>query len=431
MYYSFMKKIYLLPLIAIGLIACNDEMAEQPKSEILEKSLTEEDFERFNLEALKSSKHTISAEQAELEALKLMENFNSNNGLKSASSVKVANVRVVGPKHRLKSASNDTLAYIVNFADNHGYAYVCADNRLNSSVLAFFDKGSYSENMNPTAKFMFDKTEEYIHRTITEFEVNKEVLEKKYGELSGTTNQRTLKSTKKVAQVKPLLSTHWGQGNPYNYYCPKCKSCSNKALTGCMNTALAQVMFYYKWPDKITLDNGIVCNLQWEKCDKKNYSGADGVLAHNMMEIGKALQSVYGCKSHGGTQTYQKLSENLIAQKLKYSCMDWDYTWSSTKDFIDNGHPMLLMGFTSPSSSSGHAWVVDGYYIENHYFFGKKTSSTTYVHNNWGYGGDNDGYFEKNCFNSKKQESYDFGRNSSYYADYSYNVKMRWLFPVR
>lgn len=420
-----MKRIYLLPFMAMGLVACSDDLEEHSSSV---STLTEEDFERFNLEALNSTNHKISADKAASAALELMSNYSSQNGLKSGVNRKVANVQIIGSSNGLKSASKDTLAYIINFADNMGYAYVCADDRLSSNVLAFFDKGNYSENINPAAKLMFDKTEDYIKRTIVEFEANKVNLKIKSDELGMTSNQNTLKSTKKSAQVGPLLKTHWGQGSPYNYYCQNCKYCSNKALTGCVNTALAQIMYYHKWPEKITLDNGDIYNFQWEYCDKNTFSLADYVVSSNMVKIGELLQSEYKCKSHKGTGTLQQLSEKLIPQKLGYTCMDWDYSWSSTKDFIDNGYPMFVYGF---SEDGGHAWVVDGYYIEDHYFFKKKTSTKTYVHHNWGWGGDNDGYFEKNTFNPRKQEKYDFGRNNDYYSgDYS-KMKMRWLFPIR
>ena len=40
--------------------------------------------------------------------------------------------------------------------------------------------------------------------------------------------------------VGPLVSTHWDQGYPFNYMCPK-NSSSQQAITGCVATALSQV----------------------------------------------------------------------------------------------------------------------------------------------------------------------------------------------
>ena len=51
-------------------------------------------------------------------------------------------------------------------------------------------------------------------------------------------------------EVKPMLTTRWGQGAPYNNSCPTAPSSSEHCLTGCVATAMAQVMKYYQYPDK-------------------------------------------------------------------------------------------------------------------------------------------------------------------------------------
>lgn len=47
---------------------------------------------------------------------------------------------------------------------------------------------------------------------------------------------------KAIAIIGPLIKTNWAQGSPYNLYCP-----GNKA-TGCVATAMAQIMKYHKYP---------------------------------------------------------------------------------------------------------------------------------------------------------------------------------------
>lgn len=54
-------------------------------------------------------------------------------------------------------------------------------------------------------------------------------------------------SSLSVENVEPLLGeTQWGQDSPYNYYCPMLNN--KKCPTGCVATALAQVMRYHQWP---------------------------------------------------------------------------------------------------------------------------------------------------------------------------------------
>ena len=55
--------------------------------------------------------------------------------------------------------------------------------------------------------------------------------------------------------IKPLVTCKWNQGDPYNLLCPKYYNADgtlgDRSATGCVATALAQVMYYYKWPDAL------------------------------------------------------------------------------------------------------------------------------------------------------------------------------------
>ena len=46
--------------------------------------------------------------------------------------------------------------------------------------------------------------------------------------------------------VGPLIQTQWDQDAPYYNLCPGYGT--NKAYTGCVATAMAQVMNYWQWP---------------------------------------------------------------------------------------------------------------------------------------------------------------------------------------
>lgn len=46
------------------------------------------------------------------------------------------------------------------------------------------------------------------------------------------------------------LSCTWGQGSPYNDYCPNLTpSADERAVVGCVATGMAQIMYYWKWPN--------------------------------------------------------------------------------------------------------------------------------------------------------------------------------------
>ena len=48
-------------------------------------------------------------------------------------------------------------------------------------------------------------------------------------------------------EVEPLLTTQWNQSAPYNNQCPV-NAWGEHMVTGCVITAMAQVMNYYQWP---------------------------------------------------------------------------------------------------------------------------------------------------------------------------------------
>ena len=52
--------------------------------------------------------------------------------------------------------------------------------------------------------------------------------------------------------IHPLIETRWSQGSPYNDACPM--GAFERTVTGCVATAMAQVMYYHKCPQGETLD---------------------------------------------------------------------------------------------------------------------------------------------------------------------------------
>jgi hypothetical protein len=50
--------------------------------------------------------------------------------------------------------------------------------------------------------------------------------------------------------VGPFLQTEWGQDYPYNALCPAGGYSNNHTPTGCVATAMAQIMYYWKFPSR-------------------------------------------------------------------------------------------------------------------------------------------------------------------------------------
>lgn len=212
----------------------------------------------------------------------------------------------------------------------------------------------------------------------------------------------------KTNEVKPLLGEiQWGQGTPFSNSCPTngFKHC----LTGCVATAMAQVMKYYEYPDcgfgkvkyvtntdKITIEKNLAdFPFSWENIIQ-NYGGdyteeQANAVATLMSCCGASVKMDYGVESSGAYQY------DLLYAYLNYFGYDKDAAflmrdYCSQKDWhtllmqeLDAGHPVNYAG--QSKKDGGHSFVVDGY---------RNTESTIYpyYHINWGWEGQCDGYYQ-------------------------------------
>ena len=210
-------------------------------------------------------------------------------------------------------------------------------------------------------------------------------------------------------EVGPLLTTRWDQETPYNNMCPT-YSGSTKCLTGCVATAMAQVLNYHKTPEHgegqrtIYYPHGnhsgqaVSANFSEDYYDWNNmlddYSTtsytkeqADAV-ALLMRDCGVAADMEYGGPSDGSGA----YSQDAAAGLRKYfgfaeaQCVERDYyketTWMNMvyRELSENG-PMYYGG-ADAYGKGGHAFVLHGYRAD-----GK-------VLVNWGWSGSDDGYYD-------------------------------------
>lgn len=241
-----------------------------------------------------------------------------------------------------------------------------------------------------------------------------------------------------TVEIKPLLSTNWGQGQGYNNFSPdiSCKGIIKKGYTGCVATAVAQVMRYhefpknYKWsimPNEISYSN-------------TNSQGANEI-AKLMRQIGISVGMSYECDG-SGAQT--SLAANALVKNFGYATLIkfMEYNPDIVALELKNNRPVILTGATGKSEedfwifkrtsySGGHAWVCDGYrevLYKTVYNEGTRYETTNtrsggkYFHMNWGWDGagtesnlNNDGWFKYDNFNVKlsngKSLNYKYKRN--------------------
>lgn len=276
------------------------------------------------------------------------------------------------PKTRSSQTNEQPAYYIFTNPNDKKFVIISGESKLNE-VVGYGDKMTENPNDQPP----------YFKLFLKEYErVVKEVRSK----AATTTPQRPIKR-----KVEPLLTCKWSQYDPFNKYTPL--SNGQHTPTGCVATATAQVMFYNKWPknrpqDYIasTGDDAKKSTTYWWD-EMKNTTNdmrtehsrqAVGVL---MYDIGKAVNMRY---YYRGSDSNLQYACNALRDKFDYTVRYLDKNFLPANDFlnevmqeISDGYPVLVVG-------GPHAFVYDGY------------DEQGLIHTNWGWGGENDGYFDIN-----------------------------------
>ena len=158
-------------------------------------------------------------------------------------------MKTQAPAHRAprkgKTERDNSYYYVFNAGDGQGYVIVSGDDRT-EEVLGYVEHGTYSEDALPA----------HMKAWLQGYADQIQFLDD-HGIKGSTPKQRAaarrrLKSTRHA--VPTLMSTTWNQGEPYNSKCPDYYKSNGEAArpaSGCVATALAQVMNFYKHPTRI------------------------------------------------------------------------------------------------------------------------------------------------------------------------------------
>ena len=285
--------------------------------------------------------------------------------------------------------------YVFNIADDGGFVVVSNDDRA-LPILGFSDSGSIDpdnmpENMRAWLKGYADEIAWAVKHDIT-------------APAAARGQQRV--GSHSTNTINPLITTTWNQDNPYNAYCVSNTGIQDCA-TGCVATAMAQVMKYHQWPTAATTSFqtqslGGTQTIQsttfnWTNM-KNDYSNgytsneADAV-AMLMLYCGLSVNMAYGSTSYAHLCDIPNALKNYFGYNkttTQYVSRSYysDANWTDLIYFeLSHLRPVLYGG---QSSGGGHAFVCDGYKYEN---------NTDLFHINWGWGGGSDGYFTLSALN--------------------------------
>ncbi len=360
----------------------------------------------------------------------------SNNAMdsKTASTEKVitTTTKSIESINKVPDENGNVVYYIVNYKEK-GFVILSADNRANP-ILAYSDNGKFSLNEkaypNGLVEWLVNRKDYIVN--IRKNNNSKSSTSNISGNLSVASNKQLLNITKpsnqvlrapddsnncknEYEQVGPLLQTIWGQGTTYNDLIPLtgCTNYNNgHAPTGCVATAMAQVMKYYQYPK--TYNWGLM---------PINYGTSE--TQKLMVDIGKSINMNYSCDVSGASM--EKVAPSLT-NTFKYSTAALaNYDYQTVQQEIRAKRPVILSGgrkagwWIFATYKDGHAWVCDGFRSSKICMTddnGKYTGAVSflYLNMNWGWNGSLNGYFG---FDNWNPSTYTF----NYERKMIYNIK--------
>ena len=242
--------------------------------------------------------------------------------------------------------------------------------------------------------------------------------------------------------IAPLITTKWDQATPYWNECPQFMNSDDEAdgyelaYTGCVATAMSQIMYFYKQPAQtlaeipaytftygdgnynyvtVNMDALPVTTFDWAHM-RETYTGAEpeaytAAVAHLMYYVGCSVKMQYGRNSSGAYTDDIPNGFRYFGYGTKIAFRN-DYTQQAWDDLVYSelaaGRPMIYNG--TAGSGGGHSFVCDGFAYGD------------YFHINWGWGGMGNGFFQLSILNpsasgiggSSSSEGYNMKQNIIY-----------------
>ncbi|MCX6204764.1 MAG: C10 family peptidase [Bacteroidetes bacterium] len=302
----------------------------------------------------------------------------------------------------IEKATDNTVAYYVfNINENDGWIMVSADDAA-TPILGYNNEGYFAnKTMSPGFNYLIRSYKQQIdvikqnHIQPTP-EINTQW--NKYSQLKQGTI--TTMGTRNIspfglnnAIVTPLVSTKWDQNRYYNDQCPQDAGAGSyygyRCPTGCVATAMAQIMKYWNYPNKGFGSHSYTSSYRQEFADFGNtiydwsamplsLTSANSAVATLMYHCGVSVEMNYGPNgssaytSGGGAsaenalKTYFGYSSSVTTKsRSNYST---DAAWVGLlQTELQAGRPILYRG--SDYYDGGHAFVCDGYDADGNFHF--------------------------------------------------------------
>ena len=280
--------------------------------------------------------------------------------------------------------------YVFNVEANEGFVIVSGDDRT-QSILGYAYTGEINMGQMPcNMKWLLSYYDTAIGQLGDDF----------------PQSASTTLSSATYAEIPAIVGTQWGQGDPYNAQCPQHEG--ERCITGCVATAMAQVMNHNRWPQSQTTEipayttNTLHISMPALPAKQFNWDNMTAAgIAELMLYCGQAVKMNYTTAASGAMSgdvpeamksIFGYSTAASLASRASYTDEQWvDMIYKE----LQEGYPVLYFG--QSATDGGHAFIVDGY-ADGKY------------HINWGWNGYCDGFFTLDNLNPNMENGFNLGQ---------------------
>lgn len=301
--------------------------------------------------------------------------------------------------------------YVFNTADKRGFVIVAGSDWADP-IVAYSTEGAFDPNNIPPNMMWWlnSQSEPIAYAQNAQLEAPRQSVDA-WQELE---EERLPYFGQDSKAITRLLTSKWNQEPLYNNWCPS--DAGGRCVTGCVATAMAQIIYYWQFPrtgkmSKIYINNGQTLEVNFAEqyynydimADELSYSSPQETIdevAKLSYHCGVSVEMNYSSQSSGASSNdvpgalrkyfkYEKDSMRLIDRTSgefynannRTSPNAKDTNWvNAIKAEILKKRPVYYSGY-APNSGvhARHAFVCDGW-----------NSTVSTLHFNWGWGGSGD-----------------------------------------
>lgn len=304
-----MKKTYITLFFILILITCF--------------SCIKETYENA-IHTIKGNNTEISIDEAEQMLIKIIESMDATKS-EILMHRNISERYSINRQNRNTKTAEEPYIHIFNFENESGFAIMSADKRV-TPLLAYALDGNIKQNEeidNPGLSIYMSLLEDYFNNTIILDTVQ---------HFDTVYNWYYAGNREFSMMINGYCPVKWGQSYPYNYYCHTDNGV--RAPTGCVATAIAQLMCTYEYPDNY---NGYEFN--WDEMIKTNF-----FINYPFTTGRDMISQTYNIRNRYEPDSGMIQIARLMQQLGLPENLDMQYGTSSSRAYI-NEIPRTLLNF--------------------------------------------------------------------------------------